>query len=698
MSSWPPPSSSSSATQYSVNSASVIQLILQFLRDHQLLAAARTLQAESGVALPALPNAAATIAAVRAGDWASVLQACDALALPLSALAPLYEHIALELAEQRENDAAMALLRDAPPLQQLAQAHPERYARLQQHIERRHFDAAAAYGGSSSNGGSGGSSGGGRDARRAELAALLQQQLVSVPPARLLTLLQQALRYQALCGVLPAPTAEQASAAAGANGNAVAPFIADSAGAAAYDLFRGSFAAPPSAPSTGTMDALGGSDATPIRCATTIRFTANSAACALCWLPDGAHLASGSSDGFIELWDAATGKLSTQRYAYQARDELMQHADAAVLALECSASGELLASGSSRGDVKVWQLDTGACLRKFTALHAAPASAAAASIAAATAAAAQQHGAIASLRFSRDATQLLSAATDGSVKLLGLRSGTVLRVFAPPGAAAFVHCAIFMQSGDSGGGSVTVAPPQTGDTDDVIVSSSSDGSLRVWNVRTGECVRTVRFTDAADSIDSNGAHANDADMLGATGSGNGSSSSNGSSSTDKVRGQRLVARGLGQLLRIDAHRLLVLELGRVIRMCAMDGRVLVEYRAPSPADDDGVAAAAAAATAVAAVGAASMVAGKKEQRPASAVTSGAESAVGDFIRMAVSPHHQFLFGLTLGGALHTFNLRKGDHLAVLQMHKSDALALAQHPHQSLIASASRDATIKLWKA
>jgi WD40 repeat protein len=55
--------------------------------------------------------------------------------------------------------------------------------------------------------------------------------------------------------------------------------------------------------------------------------------------PDGRSLATGSSDGFVEVWNWMRAKLRTD-LAYQSKDELMMH-DCEVISLAFSKDSEV---------------------------------------------------------------------------------------------------------------------------------------------------------------------------------------------------------------------------------------------------------------------------------------------------------------------------------------------------------------------
>lgn len=115
----------------------------------------------------------------------------------------------------------------------------------------------------------------------------------------------------------------------------------------------------------------------------------------------------------------------------------MMH-DRGVTAEAFSRDGELLATGSEDGKLKVWKLSTGLCLRRFDGAHS---------------------QSITSVAFSRDGTQLLTGSFDHLVRIHGLKSGQTLKEF--PGHESYVNSAIFSTNGSR------------------VISTSSDGTMKV---------------------------------------------------------------------------------------------------------------------------------------------------------------------------------------------------------------------------
>ncbi|KAJ2830485.1 hypothetical protein IWW50_000243 [Coemansia erecta] len=380
-----------------IESADVIRLIEQFLKEHNLHNALEALQSETGISLNTVDNADAFKDDIIKGNWDAVLASVEQAHVPQAKRIDLYELIIVELAELQDISPARALLRQTEPMELMRTAQPDRYLRLEQLLSRTLTGSSRTPQNS--------------DSRRLKIAEQLLNEVSTAPASRLLTLLGHSIKWQQQQGLLSVN--------------------------APYDLFFGRSQAVKPA-----------EDRPPCKLLATVKFPKKQCPNSLAFSTDGAYLATGSADGFIELWNPTTGRLADE-LKYQADGALMMMEEA-VTGLAFSYSGELICSGASDGKIKVWKAKTGSCAKRFSAAH--------------------SQG-VSCVAFSRDDTQILSGGVDCVLRIHGLKSGKMLKEFR--GHTAPVTGAIFSKDMAS------------------VISTSDDGSVRIWDASTATCTRSV---------------------------------------------------------------------------------------------------------------------------------------------------------------------------------------------------------------
>ncbi|KAJ1992989.1 Serine/threonine-protein kinase smu1 [Coemansia spiralis] len=388
-----------------IESSDIIRLIQQFLKEHNLRNTLDVLQSETGISLNTVDNIAAFKSDILKGRWDTVLTSASQANLLPEKLVDLYEQIIIELAEAQDIAPARALLRQTEPMEIMRQSQPERYLSIEQLLSRTSFDPRYAYKEDQS-----------KESRRKAIAEDLIEEVSTAPPSRLIALLGQSIKWQIQQGL-----------------------ISDEAGP--YDLFYGRLQ---TTPRTQTSNV----DKPPHRLLTTIKFPKKQHPNSIAFSPNGAYLATGSADGFIELWNYRTGKLASD-LKYQ-KDGALMMMEESVTSLAFSPSNEFICSGAKDGKIKLWKVKSGSCAKRFPAAH-------------------SQH--VSCVAFSKDEDQVLSGGFDHILRIHGLKSGKMLKEFR--GHTAPVTSAIFSEDNLR------------------VISASEDGSVRIWDASSTSCLHTV---------------------------------------------------------------------------------------------------------------------------------------------------------------------------------------------------------------
>ncbi|ORZ20652.1 WD40 repeat-containing protein SMU1-like protein [Absidia repens] len=412
-----------------IESEDIIRLLLQFFDEQNLNQSLHALEAETSIKLNTVANKEEFLQDIIQGKWDTVLQQVVTLNIRPKALVDLYEQVVLELTELRELGAARSLLRQSQPMYLLKQQHPERYLHLEHVLSRSIFDARDAYRANTT-----------KEKRRQAIAKGLSNEISVAAPARLMTLLDQSAQWQEQQGLCNKDTFDVFGGGSGNGGVNKTETVETDQGDHA-ELFPG-------------------------RRYKTIKFPGKTtyAEC-MSFSPDGQYFATGSVDGFIELWHPQNGKLRKD-LKYQAEGNLMAM-DESVISLafsgaaaaaedsggggaSSSSNGGILISGSTDGKIAVWNIQSGFCKRRISPAH--------------------SQG-VTSIQLNNKTTHILSGSYDQLIKIHEIKSGKLVKEF--KGHTSFINSVAYMNC------------------DMNIISSSSDGTIKIWDSESTECLSTI---------------------------------------------------------------------------------------------------------------------------------------------------------------------------------------------------------------
>jgi small GTP-binding protein len=164
------------------------------------------------------------------------------------------------------------------------------------------------------------------------------------------------------------------------------------------------------------------------------------------WSPDGTCALSGADDNTVRLWEVETGHCI----------RVLEGHNKCVLSVAWSPDGTRVLSGASDNTVRLWEVETGHCIRVLEG----------------------HTDSVWSVAWSPDGTRALSGASDNTMRLWEIETGRCTRV---------------LEGHNKGVLSVAWSPNGIH-----ALSGAGDSMLRLWEVETGHCIRG--FSGHTDSV------------------------------------------------------------------------------------------------------------------------------------------------------------------------------------------------------
>ncbi|CAD8093423.1 unnamed protein product [Paramecium primaurelia] len=384
-----------------INRNDVIKLILQFLQENGFKKSQEELQKESGICLNLVDSKQNLKKDIIDGKWDQVLNQIKLFNFTGDTLLDLYELIVQELVEVNETQTAnqFFLQMIVPNLQE----YKERLLKLDYLIRKPgKLSINEIYNDTLS-----------KEQRRNKVGDKVINECIEAPSCRLLELIGDSLRHL--------------------NANKI---ITNNK----YDLFMG----------------LGQQEQKVIqisRIEKVVKYSEKMRVNCATFTPDGQNLITGSIDGIIEVWDPSKYSVRND-IEYQVNDQFMMHNNCII---NLSANNELLVSLDNNGQVKVWKLKTGKCLKIIESTHPKQ---------------------IASVLLGKDPQQIYIASD--YIQLFALKSGITQKQFRG-------HSGLIQSMFQSSEGSR-------------LYSGALDQYFKVWDTHSGEQIYSLKFETALEKI------------------------------------------------------------------------------------------------------------------------------------------------------------------------------------------------------
>jgi WD40 repeat protein/uncharacterized CHY-type Zn-finger protein len=164
--------------------------------------------------------------------------------------------------------------------------------------------------------------------------------------------------------------------------------------------------------------------------------------------PNGEKFVSSSADNTLKVWDLETGRCIRTLKGHFAK----------VNGVSITPDGKRVISGSSDGAVKVWDIESGKCVTNFEG----------------------HHGWVHGVTITPDGKHVVSGSADRTIKVWDLESGDCISNFKGHTGIICIWAVAVTPSGSR------------------IVTGSVDNTLKVWDIKSGQCIFTLE--DHTDTV------------------------------------------------------------------------------------------------------------------------------------------------------------------------------------------------------
>jgi WD40 repeat-containing protein SMU1 len=411
-----------SNTRIFLNPIDVIRLIQQFCKENNFTKTLESIEAESGVKLNTVESMKNLRLDIKNGRWDMVLPIIDNLEIQPETLLDLYEQIIYDLILNDDREVAriflMKISREAS--RELRINFNENFKNLENLINDNRLQVGSTY------------SGNNKEKKREELAEKICKELKETVPGRLEKILCDGV-YEAVKNnldktydILTGQFDDQEKNSNEKNSILILKEKVESS--YVKNLFK------------------------------QINFGEKSFIEVAKFSPCGEYLATGSTDGFIEIWDPLTAGLkSSLTYQFENSNIEMFHKHI-IISLSFTKDSKMLASGDMEGQIKIFKVANGKCLRDFPTAHS---------------------KGITSLVFSRDNSQIISGDYESKIRVHGLKAGILL-------AELSSHTSF-------------INDIQIDWNENKLFSASADGTVKIWS-KDYELLNTI-YTPKISSVE-----------------------------------------------------------------------------------------------------------------------------------------------------------------------------------------------------